>query len=124
MPQTIITRPIGPTYALSVTTAQTVPIGVVHTKAEPMNYAEFLSLPANGTSGVCVTIAPLPAPPANPTTPTLVFPNATSAAAAPPSFMLPPYDSRVVPVPANGFSVSAIASSGTTAVFITPVSVM
>jgi len=124
MPQTIITRPIGPTYALSVTTAQTVPIGVVQTQGEPMNYAEFLGLPNSGTSGVCVTIAPLPNPPANPSTPPLVFPNATSAASAPPSFMLPPNDSRVVPVPANGFSVSAIASSGTTAVFITPVSVM
>jgi hypothetical protein len=29
-----------------------------------------------------------------------------------------------VPVPANGFSVSAVASAGTSSVFITPVSVM
>jgi hypothetical protein len=124
MPQTIITRPIGPTYGLSITTAQSVPIGVQRTQSEPMNYAEFMSLPANTSSGVCVTIAPLPNPPANPSTPTLVFPNATSAAAAPTSFMLQPNATRVVPVPRNGFSVSGIASSGTTAVFITPVSVM
>jgi hypothetical protein len=33
-------------------------------------------------------------------------------------------DPRVVPVPYNGFSVSAIVASGTSTVFVTPVSVM
>ena len=121
MPQTLVTRPIGPVYFLSVTTVQTVPIGVRPTPHEPMNYCEFTHAT---TTSVCVTMAPLPLPPANPTTPSLVFPNATSAATAPTSFIISGNSSRVVPVPANGFSVSAVASAGTSSVFITPVSVM
>jgi hypothetical protein len=121
MPTTFVTRPIGPTYFLSVTTVQTVPIGVRPTPQETMNYAEFSN---SNTTAVCVTIAPLPQPPANPTTPTMVFPNATSAATAPPCFMVQPEGVRVVPVPANGFSVSAIGQAGTTSVYITPVAVM
>ena len=123
MPSTYITRPIGPTYALNVTLTQSTPIGVVPTVGEPMNYAEFLNI--NATSGVCVVIAPLPQSPINPTTPTLVFPVA-GAPTIPNSFMLGPAMEapRVVPVPANGFSVSAIVAAGTSSVFITPVSVM
>ena len=123
MPQTIITRPIGPTYFIAAGTGQSVPIGVLQTPGEPMNYAEFTNLAETATTSVCVTIAPLPRPPANPTTPTLVFPNATSAATAPPSFMLRNNEARVVPVPSNGFSVSVIGSAASN-VFITPVSVM
>jgi hypothetical protein len=119
MPQTIITRPIGPTYVIAATTASTT-IGVARVIAEPMNYAEFLSVSGNTTSTVCVTLAPLTSPPS---TPTLVFPNATSQPTAPATFMLRNNDSRVVPVPANGFSVSVVQSA-TSTVFITPVSVM
>jgi hypothetical protein len=121
MPQTIVTRPIGPTYFLGVGTTQTIAIGVRPTPHEPMNYCEFTH---TTTTSVCVVMAPLPPPPANPTTPSLVFPNATSAATAPTSFIITGNSSRVVPVPANGFSVSAIASAGTSSVFVTPVSVM
>jgi len=121
MPQTLITRPIGPVYFVSVGTAQTVAIGVQPTAPEPMNYAEFTN---SNTTAVCVTIAPLPQQPANPVTPTLIFPNVTSAATAPPCFMVEPQGSRVVPVPANGFSVSAVGQAGTTNLYITPVSVM
>jgi hypothetical protein len=122
MPQTIITRPIGPSYIISATTASST-IAVRPVIAEPMNYAEFLSLSGNATSSVCVTLAPLRSATSAPSTPTLVFPNATSAATAPNSFMLRNNDSRVVPVPANGFSVSVVSLS-TSTVFITPVSVM
>jgi hypothetical protein len=122
MPQTIITRPIGPSYTINATTASST-IAVRPVIAEPMNYAEFLSLAGNATSSVCVTLAPLASSTSAPSTPTLVFPNATSQATAPNSFMLRNNDSRVVPVPANGFSVSVISSS-TSTVFITPVSVM
>jgi hypothetical protein len=123
MPSTIITRPIGPTYGLSITSVQSVAIGVQPPVGETMNYAEFVN--TNTTSSVCVTLAPLPRT-GNPSTPALVFPNATSAASSPTSFMLGPamQQPRVVPVPANGFSVSAIVASGTSTVFITPVSVM
>jgi hypothetical protein len=123
MPTSIITRPIGPTYIISATSVQSVPIGVRSSMNEPMNYAEFLN--GNTTSSVCITVAPLPAN-GIATTAALVFPNATSQPTAPNSFMLGPAmkDPRVVPVPANGFSVSAIVASGTSTVFITPVSVM
>lgn len=121
MPQTLVTRPIGPTYFLSVGTTQTIAIGVRPTPPEPMNYAEFVN---SNTTAVCVTIAPLPQPPTNPSTPTMVFPNATSAATAPPCFMVQPVGARVVPVPANGFSVSAVGQAGTTNLYITPVAVM
>ena len=121
MPQTIITRPIGPTYIISAGTASTT-IAVRPVIAEPMNYAEFVN--ATATTSICVTLAPLSSPTADPSTPRLVFPNATSAATAPPSFMLKGNDARVVPVPANGFSVSAVGSAGTSNLFITPVSVM
>jgi hypothetical protein len=123
MPTSIITRPIGPTYLLSATTAQST-IGVRAVPGEPMNYAEFIN--TNTTSSVCVTIAPLPRGTADPITPALVFPNATSAPTSPPSFMLGPamQHPRAIPVPANGFSVSAIVAAGTSTVFITPVSVM
>ena len=121
MPQTIITRPIGPVYFVSVGTAQSLPIAVRPTLNEPMNYAEFAN---SNTTAVCVTIAPLPVGTANPATPTLIFPNATSAASAPPCFMVQPVGIRVVPVPANGFSVSAVGAAGTTNLYITPVSVM
>ena len=122
MPQTIITRPIGPTYVIAATTASTT-IAVRPVIAEPMNYAEFLSVSGNTTSTVCVTLAPLRSSTSTPSTPTLVFPNATSQPTSPPTFMLRNNDSRVVPVPANGFSVSVV-QSGTSTVFITPVSVM
>lgn len=123
MPETIISRPIGPTYGISVTSVQTVPLAVVQPRQNMMNYAEFIN--TNTTSSVCVTIAPLLAN-GTASTDTLVFPNATSASAAPNSFMLGPAmpTPRVVPVPANGFSVSAIAAAGTSTVFITPVGVM
>jgi hypothetical protein len=123
MPITIVARPIGPTYALSVANTQTVPIAVAMPVGETMNYAEFIN---TGSTTVCVVIGPAPKGVAAPTTPTLVFPVA-GAPTVPTSFILGPsmQEPRVVPVPANGFAVSAIGSAaGPATVFITPVSVM
>ena len=122
MPTTFVTRPIGPTYALSVANTQTLALGVTQTGAEPMNYAEFIN---TGSTTVCVVLSPTPASGVA-FTPTLVFPVA-GVPTVPNSFILGPsmQTPRVVPVPDNAFGVSAIGSAaGPATVFITPVSVM
>ncbi len=120
MPTSIVTRPTGPTYALSVANTQTLALGIPQSTNEPISYAEFLNA---STTTVCVVIAPLASPAV---TPTLAFPVA-GVPTVPNSFILGPsmQTPRVVPVPSNGFSVSAIGSAaGPALVFITPVSVM
>ena len=111
-------RPVGPTYALSVAATQTAAIAVATPVGDMGNYAEFLN---TGATTVCVVLAPFAATPA---TPTLVFPVAGTPT-VPNSFMLPPLMTmpRPVPVPSNGFCVSAIGSgAGPALVYITPVS--
>ena len=120
MATSIVTRPVGPTYAISVANTQTTAITVSPTGNDQCNYAEFTN---PGATDVCVVVAPFAATPA---TPALAFPVAGTPT-VPNSFMLPHgmTQPRIVAVPAGqggGFSVSAIGSAaGPSIIYITPV---
>lgn len=116
---TIVTRPVGPTYALSVTASAHAAVAVLAIGNDTSNYAEFLNV---GATDVCVVLAPLPAS-GTPAVPTLVFP-VDGTPTVPNSFMLPHGMTapRVVAVPGSGFSVGAIGSAaGPSIIYITPV---
>lgn len=118
MSQTIVTRPIGPTFALSVGAAQHAPVAIPPVQGETSNYAEFTNI---GSTDVCVVVTPFSAVPSSPT---LVFP-LDGVPTVPSSFLLPHgmTQPRVVAVPANGFCVSAIGSaSGPSIFYLTQVS--
>lgn len=113
----VIINPCGPTYAISVAATQTAAIAVLPVQSQMVTVAEFLN---PGATDVCVVLAPYAATPA---TPVLVFPVAGTPT-VPNSFMLPHGmdQPRVVPVPSNGFCVSAIGSAaGPSIIYITPV---
>lgn len=120
MATSVVTRPVGPTYAISVGATQTTAITVSPNLPEVSNYAEFTN---PGATDVCVVLAQFAATPA---TPALVFPVAGTPT-VPNSFMLPHgmTQPRIVAVPSGnggGFSVSAIGSAaGPSIIYITPV---
>lgn len=118
MAQTLVTRPVGPTFALSVGSTQHVAVAIPAVQGETSNYAEFTN---PGTTDVCVVVVPLTTPPA---APTLVFP-VDGTPTVPNSFILAHAmaEPRVVAVPSNGFCVSAIGSAaGPSVFFLTQVS--
>jgi hypothetical protein len=118
MSTTISVKPAGPTYAISVANSQSTAIGVAPVQGDAIRFAEFYN---SGATQVCVVTAPYASTAA---TPTLVFP-AAGTPTVPNSFMLPANmtQPRVVAVPANGFSVSAIGSAaGPSIIYITPLS--
>ena len=118
MSGSVVTQPVGPTYAISVANTQSTAIGVVPIQRDTMATAEFFN---SGTTHVCVVLAPYASTPA---TPALAFPVAGTPT-VPNSFMLPGgmTQPRIVTVPHNGFCVSAIASAaGPAIIYITPVS--
>jgi hypothetical protein len=115
MSYTIAHKPVGPTYALSVANTQHAAVAVAPVQGDISRFAEFVNL---GATDVCVVVAPYAATPA---TPTLVFP-VDGTPTVPNSFMLPHgmVTPRVVAIPANGFSVSAIGSAaGPSIIYIT-----
>lgn len=114
---TIVTRPVGPTYALSVTASAHAAVAVAPCGSDSSNYAEFTN---PGSTDVCVVVAPYAA---TPFVPALVFP-VDGTPTLPNSFMLPHgmIEPRVVAVPANGFCVGAIGSgAGPSIIYVTPV---
>jgi hypothetical protein len=120
MTNTVANKPVGPTYAISVANTQSTAIGVVPTQGDSSRFAEFYN---SGSTQVCVVVAPYAGTAA---TPTLVFPVAGTPT-VPNSFMLPANmtQPRVVAVPANGFSVSAIGSAaGPSIIYITPLAAL
>lgn len=117
MTTSIVTRPAGPTYAISVANTQTTAITVSPSTNDQCTYAEFVN---PGATDVCVVVAPFASTPA---TPALVFPVAGTPT-VPNSFMLPHgmTQPRIIVVPSGGFSVSAIGSAaGPSIIYITPV---
>lgn len=120
MTTSVVSRPCGPTYALSVTASQHAAVAVNPSVNEPSNWAEFLN---RGATDVCVVLGPYSSSPA---TPPIVFP-VDGTPTVPNSFMLPAgmTQPRTVAVPAGqggGFSVSAIGSgAGPSIIYITPV---
>lgn len=114
---TIVTRPAGPTYALSVGAAQHAAVGVPASSNDQNNYAEFLNV---GATDICVVVSPYKSTAA---TPALAFP-VDGTPTVPNSFILPHGMTvpRTVQVPANGFCVSAIGSAaGPSIMYVTPV---
>ena len=113
----IAMRPVGPTYALSVANTQHTSVSINPTGNDQCNFASFYN---SGSTQVCVVTAPNATPPL---TPTLVFP-LDGAPTVPNSFILPASmtQDKIISVPANGFSVSAIASAaGPAIIYVTPV---
>lgn len=95
--QTIVTRPVGQTYAISVTASASVPIAVSAFGNEQVNYAEFYN---SGATQVCVTTGPCQAGVAGAANP---------PAAAPTGFAFP-----VAGTPSGGGVVSSILPGVTT----------
>lgn len=119
MGTSIITRIVGPTYALSVAETAHAAVGIPAPVTDPCNYAEFTN---PGSTDVCVVLAPYAATPA---VPVVVFP-VDGTPTLPNSFILPHgmTQPRIVQVPGDGggFCVGAIGSAaGPSIIYITPV---
>jgi hypothetical protein len=116
MAQNLSMRPVGPTYALSVTNAQHATVQIQPVQADIVNYATFYN---TSTNTICVACCQ-----SGQTVPTLGFPTDGTPTAITSFVLGPNQDSPlIVAVPANGFGVSAIASAaGPSNLYVTPVS--
>jgi len=118
MSATIVIRPIGPTYALSVAATQHANVSIVPTGNEQFNYCAFTNI---GATDICVAFT---APGA--TNPTLVFPvDGTPTTIN--SFLIPHgmTGATVIAIPNYGnagFGLTAIGSAaGPSIMYVTPV---
>lgn len=119
MSATIVIRPAGQTYALSVANTQHAAVAILPTGTDQNNFCAFTN---PGATDICIVIAPLPAS-GTPATPALVFP-VDGTPTVPNSFIIPHgmTGATVLSVPANGFSLSAIGSAaGPSIMYVTPV---
>lgn len=119
MSQSIVIRPAGQTFALSVTGSQTADVNVTTSVNEQANYASCIN---SGAVDVFITFGP--SSPTATTTPRITVP----AAGAPSGGICHILKAGgvggpiLIGVPANGFNVSAIgAGAGPSTVFVTPV---
>ena len=115
MANTSVFRPVGPSYAVAVSTTASNALTVTPAGNDQINYCGFLNTSANP---IALTIAEANA-----------FNSLTSPAAVLPTAGSPTNtvilgvamtSPMVIAVPPNGFSVSAITSTGTTTLYITP----
>lgn len=115
MSATIVIRPLGPTYRMTVTSVAHSPISIIPSSNDNCNYAAFTN---TGANDVIVTISQLSKTPIVPVFPLDGTPTTTD------SFLIPHgmTGASVLAVPANGFNLAAIAlGAGTTEMYITPV---
>ena len=121
MAESIVHRPAGPTYALSVTNTQHAAVAVTNFSNDVVPYAAFTN---PGSVAVCVAVYQL-SQTGGAQQPTLVFPvDGTPTTIT--SFLLPPLMEvpivLAVPTGNDGFSVTAIgAAAGPTIIYVTPV---
>jgi hypothetical protein len=119
MSATIVIRPTGPTYALSVANTLHASVAILPTGNDQINFCAFTN---TGSTDICVNIAPIPST-GIPTNPTLAFP-VDGTPTVPNSFLIPHgmTGASVLAVPPNGFSLSAIGSAaGPSIMYVTPV---
>jgi hypothetical protein len=115
MANTSVFRPVGPSYAVAVSTTASNALTVTPAGNDQINYCGFLNTSANP---VALTIAAVNALNLL-TAPAAVLPTAgspTNTVILGVAMTSP----MVIAVPPNGFSVSAITSTGTTTLYITP----
>ena len=113
MANTSVYRPVGPTYAVAVTTTASSSLSVIPAGNDQNNYCAFLN---TGSTPIAISIAPL-----NPTSITpaaAVLPTAGNSST---SWVLGISMSQptVLAVPAGGFNLSAVGTANT--LYVTPV---
>lgn len=122
MSASIVIRPLGPTFAMSVANTQHASVAIPFPTSEICNFAAFTN---PGATDICVMIMPLLAGGAAPTASTLAFP-VDGTPTVPNSFIIPHGMTApiilAVPNANGGFAVSAIGSAaGPSIMYINPV---
>jgi hypothetical protein len=115
MANTSVFRAVGPTTAIAVTTTASTALTITPQGNDQINFCGFLNTSANP---VALTIAEANALNSL-TAPAAAFPTAgnnNNTVILGVSMSSP----MVIAVPSNGFSVSAITSSGSTTLYVTP----
>ena len=115
MANTSVFRPVGPSYVVAVSTTASAALTVTPAGNDQINYCGFLN---TSTNPIALTIAENNALNSL-TAPAAVFPTAgtpTNTVILGVSMSTP----MVIAVPSNGFSVSAITSTSTANLYITP----
>jgi len=113
MANTSVYRPIGPTYAVAVTTTASSSLTITPAGNDQTNFCAFLN---TGSTPVAISIAPLN--PSSVSAIAAVLPTAGNSSA---SFVLGVNMSQptVISVPANGFNLSVVGTANT--IYVTPV---